>query len=344
MHHFGRYSASTAEGRRALSPLAGGFRATLWSIIGDLDYFHKALLLPRSTLEKGPCALCRCRGKGAYSWLDFRDCAPWRTVQWSAAQWKLWPQRSPSPLFTMEGFSPWLLAFDFMHCKYLGHDLSVYGSTLKLLVRHVCPHADAAANLRMVWQDVQDFYQRDATPCRFRNMRLSMFERRGASYPKLRGKAAEVKYFCRPLHYAWTKYMNENLLVHRQLALYLKLNCELEELLIVHKDKFALPGDDAARFQSICNSMLLLLSQIAEHFLTDRLFNLTQKAHYIQHIALLSRFLNPRCTWCFQGEDMQKRMSTLAKSCVQGQRPGQCLTKMMLRYRLGLHLVFQEHQ
>ena len=34
-----------------------------------------------STLEKGPCCLCRCRGKGPNTWMDFRDNAPWRDLQ-----------------------------------------------------------------------------------------------------------------------------------------------------------------------------------------------------------------------------------------------------------------------
>lgn len=47
-----RYSPNCEAGRRALTPLAGGFRGILWGIMGDLDYFTKALLLPRSTLGK----------------------------------------------------------------------------------------------------------------------------------------------------------------------------------------------------------------------------------------------------------------------------------------------------
>ena len=339
-----RYQNSTAEGQRALSELAGGYRGTLWSIIGDLDYFTKALLLPRSTLEKGPCSLCRRRGKGHLTWMDFRPTAPWRGVQWSTAEWRVWPQRSPSPLFTMEGFSPCLISLDWMHVKYLGHDMLVYGSVLSLLVHHVLPSAEPLVNLKRVWADIQWYYQRYNVPCRYRYLnRLSMFDRKAPQYPKLRGKAAEIKYLCGPLRYVWDKYHNNALVVHRQIALYLKMNQEIEETLIVRKELLALPSEDGDKFEETCTAMLLLLSSIAEHFITERLFNLTQKAHFLQHIALLARFINPRCTWCFMGEDMQKRMSTLAKTCVNGQRPGLTIIKMMLRYRIALHLRFQEH-
>ena len=257
-----RYQNSTAEGQRALSELAGGYRGTLWSIIGDLDYFTKALLLPRSTLEKGPCSLCRCRGKGHLTWMDFRPTAPWRGVQWSTAEWRVWPQRSPSPLFTMEGFSPWLISLDWMHVKYLGHDMLVYGSVLSLLVHHVLPSAEPLVNLKRVWADIQWYYQRYNVPCRYRYLnRLSMFDRKAPQYPKLRGKAAEIKYLCGPLRYVWDKYHNNALVVHRQIALYLKMNQEIEETLIVRKELLALPSEDADKFEETCTAHAAFVEQ-----------------------------------------------------------------------------------
>jgi len=120
------------------------------------------------------------------------------------------------------------------------------------------------------------------------------------------------------------------------------LNVEVEEMLITYREELSLPLLEAKQFEDAFTAMLLLLTSIAEHFLVDRLFNITQKAHFLQHCSILSRFLNPRLTWCFQGEDMQKRMSGLAKACVNGQRPGQTIAKMISRYRLALHLEFSK--
>ena len=122
-----------------MTPLANGYFATLWAIIGDLDYLAKALLLPRSTLATGPCALCRCKGKGPYTWMNFAPDAAWSSVVWSATGWRKWPERSKSPLLEMEGFSPHFVALDYMHNKYLGHDQLCYASILALLVRFVLP-------------------------------------------------------------------------------------------------------------------------------------------------------------------------------------------------------------
>ena len=170
-----------------------------------------------------------------------------------------------------------------------------------------------------------------------------MFQRKDPQYPKLRGKAAEVKYLCRPLWYVWQKYHNPKLQVHKQILLYLKVNVEVEEMLITHREDISFPLVEAQKFEALVEHMLLLLTSIAEHFVADKLFGLTQKAHFLQHLALLSRYISPRRIWCFMGEDHQKRMSGLAKTCVKGQRAGQTIGKMLARYRLALQLQFGEH-
>ena len=277
------------------------------------------------------------------SWTDFRSTAPWRDVQWKADEWRAWPERSKSTLFQMQNFTPWLLAMDYMHCKYLGHDMLVYGSILSLLVNHVMPDADPTRNLASIWASIQQFYKEHHVACRYKYLnKLSMFERKPPAYPKLRGKAAEIKYLAGPMLNLWQAWHKPQFAVHRDILLYLKLNLQLEDLLAVHRDASALPALDAQLFEEAMTSMLLVLTRVADHFIAEKLFNITQKAHFMQHISMLSKFINPRLLWCFMGEDMQKRMSSLAKTCVKGQRPGQTIHKMFARYRLGLHLRFQQ--
>ena len=310
--------------------------------MGDLDYFAKALGLPRSTMQAGPCSLCRCKGSGPYSWMNFSVDAAWRSVIWTAHGWRNWPERSKSPLFSMEGFSPHLIALDWMHNKYLGHDQVTYASILVLLTHHVL-RSSPASNTQTIWKQILEYYKSHHTPSRYRCLKLSMFLRKAPAYPKLRGKAAEIKWLAGPLLWLWEQHMNKNLYVHQQILVYLKLNLEVENILTDFKDSMAFPPDIADKFEHTVTTMLLVLSGIAEHFLADKLFSITQKAHFCQHISMMSRFLSPRLTWCFCGEDMQKRMSHLCKACVQGQKPSQSVLKLIARYRVGLHLQFMEH-
>ena len=216
------------------------------------------------------------------------------------------PSRSPSPLFDLEYFSPWLISLDYMHCKYLGQSTEASSAFPAI----TCSQAIVMQISKWSGRISKPVNKRWGTPCQFRYLnKVSMFQRKAPQYPKLRGKAAEIKYLCRPLHYVWKKYYNCNLEVHRKIELYLRLNVEVEEMLITYREELSLPLLEAKQFEDAFTAMLLLLTSIAEHFLVDRLFNITQKAHFLQHCSILSRFLNPRLTWCFQGEDMQKRVS-----------------------------------
>ena len=55
--------------------------------------------------------------------------------------------------------------------------------------------------------------------------------RSGGRFPKLRGKASEVRHFSPALQALWEHHHNPNLAVHRQVNLMLKANCRLEELI-----------------------------------------------------------------------------------------------------------------
>ena len=137
--------------------------------------------------------------------------------------------------------------------------------------------------------------------------------------------------------------MNEHLAVHRKVLIMLKANCRLEEILAEHKDEWALPAGPAIEFEETCATMLLLQTQLAEHFLqeSEALFDITSKSHMLQEISLMAKCINPRLVWAFCGEDMMQRMQQIAMACVQGNTQGQTTIKMARHYRLGLHYLFK---
>ena len=62
----------------------------------------------------------------------------------------------------------------------------------------------------------------------------------------------------------------------------------------------------------------------------------------LQELAILSRCVNPKVTWCFMGEDQMQRMQQIAKACVRGNKVDQQTLKLARHYRLALHLHFLE--
>ena len=108
---------------------------------------------------------------------------------------------------------------DWMHCKSLGIDRPLLGSTLYVLVHFILP-GDVNQNLAAVWKDIEFFYRELGTANRYGQMRQTMFHTK--SQPKLRGKAAEVRDLGPVIVKVWEKHMNPNLHIHQQILVVLK--------------------------------------------------------------------------------------------------------------------------
>jgi len=285
---------------------------------------------------------CQCKMTGPVTWSDFRSEAAWRTTRWDPEEWRTWEQRTKCVLLTLPGASCWTIAYDWVHVKYLGVDQYIFGSVLFVLVCMVM-EGEQEANLAACWAFLKTFFRNNKTPTPFRYLtKLSMFIRSGGKYPKLRGKASEIRHFGKALLALWNQFSNQALLLHRRIALMLKHNVHLEDMITHHKEDFSLPPGPAQEFEETANGMLLLLTQIADHFVEEglKVFDLTSKSHMLQELAILSRCINPKVIWCFMGEDQMQRMQQIAKACVRGNKVDQQTSKLARHYRLALHLHF----
>ena len=151
------YSSETEEGEKGGTLLANGYCGVVWSLMGDLDYFAKSLELPRST-SHNPCCLCRCTLNGEASWKCFSPEANWLSLQWTPADWKLWPDRSKVELFSIPGLTAANVALDYMRNKYLGTDLRQFGSVFYVLVFMVLPN-NPQENLLVRWGFIKNITQ-----------------------------------------------------------------------------------------------------------------------------------------------------------------------------------------
>ena len=331
------------EARRSGKWLAGGWKAILWALTGDLDCFNAMLGTPTYSLQRGPCMHCRCTGTGVNTWTDYKDTASWRATRWNPEGWRNWEGRTRCVLLTLPGASCWTVAYDWVHVKYLGVDQYIFGSVLSVLVTMVMA-GDENANLQTCWAFLKNYFKTNRTPTPFRYLtKLSMFIRTG-KFPKLRGKASEIRHFGKPLLALWDQFSNPRISLHKQIRLMLKHNVHLENMISLYKDDFAFAAGPAQEFEQTTENMLLLLTQIADHFVDEgiKIFDLTSKTHFLQELAILSRSMNPKVVWCFMGEDQMQRMQQVAKACVRGNRVDQQTAKLARHYRLGLHLHFLE--
>ena len=122
-------------------------------------------------------------------------------------------------MLQIEGVS--ILSFypDWMHCKSLGIDKPLLGSTLYVLVHYILP-GSVEENLAVVWRDIESIYDELDSENRYGHMRQTMFTTK--SQPKLKGKAGEIKDLGPVMVKVWEKHMNPNLLIHEKILVVLK--------------------------------------------------------------------------------------------------------------------------
>lgn len=88
------YVRGTPEGDRTLTPLAGGWRAILWIIKADLEFFANALDLD-SYSSHSICFLCPAN-TSTIPWTDFRKGRALKlSIIWKFAEWLLAAPRHP---------------------------------------------------------------------------------------------------------------------------------------------------------------------------------------------------------------------------------------------------------
>ena len=131
--HTPRYPQGSLGYKRRGKPLAGGWSAILFTLQGDMDYFASVLKLPNWQTKKKCCVLCQADAEGLNSWKNFGPSAPWVSTCWTPQSWHLFPGKSPCKLFSdIPGASAVMCSLDFMHNKYLGVDMYIFGSCLHL--------------------------------------------------------------------------------------------------------------------------------------------------------------------------------------------------------------------
>ena len=339
------YPKGSEEAKKAGSWLAAGFRGVLFNVTGDLDYLCSVLQLPRWSKHENPCTLCLCKGGNQPgSWLDFRFEADWQGHMLSAKAWLQWDKKSQNPIFTAKGLTGISVGYDYMHCKYLGTDLVQYGAIMFLLTHEIMPK-DKHENLKDLWSHLKAAQKSrsEKHPFRYCN-KMTMFVRKTGPH-KLRAKAAEAKGFGKTLLNAWLVFSNPDDPVHKRITVMLKLNCKMEDIIDEHRDSMRFPDKVAEDFRKTCFSMFHLQHGLQMHFKehgNTKLFNMTSKAHFLCHIAINSKHLNPRKTWCFQGEDQMRRVQRLAQSCLRRLNGMDATTKMVKHLRLAMHFSWRK--
>jgi hypothetical protein len=225
---------------------------------------------------------------------------------------------------------------DLMHTKHLGVDQYYFGSVLKFLTHHLLP-GSPAENLEVIWVHIQEGYSGERSSSRFGSLRLTMFDRPG-EFPRLKGKAGELRHFGRPLLFAFDRLMDAGNQLHRQIRLGLLYSIEIENILDEHADDFRLPPVAATWLNTRIANLLTIQTSLARRLQDagELMFHTTIKSHYLVHIGLNAAQLNPRMSWCYSGEDLMQKAKLLIQGSQSNNPPQRVVPKVMLKYVMAL--------
>ena len=176
-------------------------------------------------------------------------------------------------------------------------------------------------NLAEVWGRIKSWYHDNGSRGHYSNMHIGMFTQRrspNSTYPKMRGRACEIKMLGRPLLAVWQRYRDVTSVVHGQIRLLLKYSVELETTLSDTSDLNCLPPDIFEPFMTACNNFLVLYSAVHSHFTAAEMyqFNLIPKVHLLYHACWTAQWLHPRMTWCYMGPNAKQSLARLRVSYV----------------------------
>ena len=235
-----------------------------------------------------------------------------------------------------------------MHCCHLGVLKYILASILLQLVQELAPKLRVSRDqsLTYLWSLLQEAFGNDRRSAPT-NLTLSMIEKAN-SCPHLSTKAAESKALLKALlkvcqdDRCWT---GTDFCAHRFAALHhLDTVEELLETvgLVPRTDEYDALKNHTDQFLLHYN----FLAQAARAEGTN-FYHATLKCHMMWHLIDLSKWLNPRATWCYEFESYIGHCVESARGCYSGTPTVKVGSKVvenaMIALQLLLHTSGQLH-
>ena len=327
-------------------PLANGYRGVVWAVMGDADFFALALGLPHWASKK-PCHECDASSSTANQGKYFKnlevDTQAFTRVTHAHA---LAHPCSSNPLFhAIPGLSTKFVRGDALHICFVH---GVYSHLLGSVLHYMCwfnpgrQKKNPQERLAVVWEALQKAYKELESPTRLTNLKLSMFtdpKNPHSSYPSLSIKGSEAKHMLPAFLVVCRSLLQADLYQERCM-----LDCmeHLQQVVDLYSDADIILT--TAEWEKVFTlgkgflniySMLNAWAQEQERLLFHKVY----KHHSFQHMLENSRWLNPRCHWCFSNEDFVGKISLLTYSISSGVSATRLSVKVAPKYRVLLHLL-----
>ena len=170
-------------------------RALLCQIRADWPFLKTLFSFPSWSSER-VCWQCSASKSGDNSYRDGSAGAPWRATRRSAAEFFGAMRQeglTPSPLFSSPGLRLEDVTLDWLHVVDLGIAQDLIGNLFHEAVLGGLDGPNKEARLKVLWENLLQYYSEAKSPSKLDNLTLEMFER-AKQPPKLRAKGGETRH------------------------------------------------------------------------------------------------------------------------------------------------------
>ena len=295
------------------------YRGVTWGYIGDHESFEE-LGYPHHANNQF-CAECGCEQTtrdnpdNPMAWNYFgRGCA-WPGTRGAAVRWR-------NPLMDIIGFCQAMMLHDVLHNLDQGVTLHVIGNIL-FYYSYYKPGAPAD-NFQALAQRLQELYVEDGVSDRINMFKLSALASVTcpfAEYPLLHhAKAAETRHLAPVL----LKLVEEKMagggatLEEQHQRLCLDMLCRIYS--VICNGGVILSDAEARQLQDCVWVLNAEYSWLARNAFEHRrlMWSQVPKFHFLYHLGVQSRWLNPLMSWTYSAESFVGKISRIGLACSRG--------------------------
>ena len=272
---------------------------------------------------------------------NFAEDATWRSTVHTNVSWRA--TKAPASLHRLFREFDFLLScnleVDELHALHIGVVGYTLGTIMWLLVYRLLPRSPAE-NCVYMWSSICEQYRLLGSDCQLPKLDQNSFtsaKKPRAHFPRLKGKAAQLKHAIEPLLKVWLKECNLDEAMHREVRDLLVHLDDMVKLIDAHSNDVFMSVDHAKSLRRSTSSFLQLYTKLGgrEDEGLELLWNIAPKFHWLEHLADRALFLSPRRGACWLDESFVGVMKIAAKSVSFGTPLHRIPLALMAKYRWG---------
>ena len=332
---------------KPLHPL--GYKACLWSITGDHEFFANVLHLGHWSSHY-PCWECDAQNfEGAAPGKGYKEiCLEKQNFQLRTHAQQLAEPRSDHPIFQVPHVSCSHVRGDPLHILFTK---GLYGHLIGSILHYACYYEGPGKSckkppgdrLGLIFSLLQAEYRDRSTANRLTNLKLSMLtdpRKPWAKSASLDCKAGEGKHLLPALVPVLRKLFASTQTSHEQHML--SAAHSLEKLVQLWDEAdIVLTTEEHAKSLSLGTAFLSAYAWL-QNWSSEQgrnSFAVAAKHHTFIHLLWNSKHLNPRMHWCFKSEDFVGQIAKLTHSISMGVSSSRLSLKVAPKYRVLMHLL-----